>query len=41
MSPDTTKYPWNWGQMTPNWGFPCGSVVKNPPVMQELQEMWI
>lgn len=19
MSPDFAKYPWNWGQMTPNW----------------------
>ena len=24
-----------------NWGFPGGSVVKNPPAMQELQEMWV
>ena len=23
------------------WGFPNGSVVKNPPEMQELQEMWV
>ena len=23
------------------WGFPSGSAVKNPPVMQELQEMWV
>ena len=22
-------------------GFPCGSSVKNPPAMQELQEMWV
>ena len=23
------------------WGFPCGSVVKNPPAMQEPQETWV
>ena len=23
------------------WGFPSGSLVKNPPVMQELQETWV
>ena len=22
-------------------GFPSGSVVKNPPAMQETQEMWV
>ena len=22
-------------------GFPNGSAVKNPPAMQELQEMWV
>ena len=22
-------------------GFPCGSVVKNPPAMQETQEIWV
>ena len=22
-------------------GFPSGSAVKNPPVMQETQEMWV
>ena len=22
-------------------GFPSGSVVKNPPAMQEMQEMWV
>ena len=22
-------------------GFPTGSVVKNPPAMQELQETWV
>ena len=38
MSPDATKYLWNWGQMSPNCGFPSGSVVKNPPTMQE---MWV
>ena len=25
--------------MGPEWGFPNGSVVKNPPAMQEMQEM--
>ena len=24
-----------------NWGFPGGSVVKNPPAMQETQEVWV
>ena len=24
-----------------NRGFPSGSVVKNPPAMQESQEMWV
>ena len=23
------------------WGFPSGSVVKNLPAMQEMQEMWV
>ena len=23
------------------WGFPGGSVVKNPPAMQEMQDMWV
>ena len=23
------------------WGFPGGSVVKNPPAMQEMQEMLV
>ena len=23
------------------WDFPSGSVVKNPPAMQEPQEMWV
>ena len=23
------------------WGFPCGSVVKNLPAMQETQEEWV
>ena len=23
------------------WGFPSGSVVKNPPAMSETQEMWV
>ena len=23
------------------WGFPSGSGVKNPPAMQEMQEMWV
>ena len=23
------------------WGFPDGSVVKNPSVMQETKEMWV
>ena len=23
------------------YGFPGGSVVKNPPTVQELQEMWV
>ena len=23
------------------WGFPSSSVVKNPPAMQEMQEMWV
>ena len=23
------------------WGFPCGLVVKNLPVMQEIQELWV
>ena len=22
-------------------GFPSGSVVKNPPIMQETREMWV
>ena len=22
------------------WGYPCGSAVKNPPAMQEMQETW-
>ena len=22
-------------------GFPCGSVVKNPPAKQEMQETWV
>ena len=22
-------------------GFPCGSAVKNPPAMQETQEIWV
>ena len=25
----------------PKWGFPNGSVVKNLPVMQKTQEIWI
>ena len=25
----------------PSWGFPGGSVVQNPPAMQELQETWV
>ena len=27
--------------MGPEWGFPNGSVVKNPPAMQEMQEMLV
>ena len=23
------------------WGFPCGSAVKDLPVMQEIQELWV
>ena len=23
------------------WGFPDSSVVKNPPAMEEMQEMWV
>ena len=23
------------------WGFPGGSAVKNPPAVQEMQEMWV
>ena len=31
-----------WPEWTPEiWGFPGGTVVKNSPVMQETQEMWI
>ena len=33
---------WNilvWGDRV--WSFPCGSVVKNLPSMQELQETWV
>ena len=26
-----------WGQLNLFWGFPGGSVVKNPPAMQETQ----
>ena len=22
-------------------GFPCGSAVKNPPAVREVQEMWV
>ena len=25
--------------MGPEWGFPNGSLVKNPPAMQEMQEL--
>ena len=24
-----------------NWGFPCGSVVKNLPAVQEMPEVWV
>ena len=24
-----------------NWGFPGGSLVKNPPAVQEMQESWV
>ena len=23
------------------WGFPGGSAVKNPPAIQETQDMWV
>ena len=28
-------------QMVSLWGFPGGSVVKNPPALQETWEMWV
>ena len=30
-----------WGEIKTMLGFPGGSVVKNPPAMQEAQEMWV
>ena len=30
-----------WMNLESGVGFPGGSVVKNLPVMQELQEMWV
>ena len=30
-----------WMNLESGMGFPGGSVVKNLPVMQELQEMWV
>ena len=30
-----------WMNLKSGMGFPGGSVVKNLPVMQELQEMWV
>ena len=29
------------GSVQQLWGFPGGSVVENPPAMQESQEMWV
>ena len=30
-----------WGVIKTMLGFPGGSVVKNPPAIQETQEMWV
>ena len=29
------------GSVQQLWGFPGGSVVENPPAVQESQEMWV
>ena len=31
----------NWAELSVCQGFPGGSVVKNPPAIQELQETWV